>query len=123
MVDEKEYSPEVIDSERFEQMVSEQLDTLPEEMLGLIDNVIFVTEDAPEDGSDVLGVYDGLSLAERGSYGFAEMPDTITLYRLNLIAHCESVAELEHEIRVTLVHEVAHHLGFDEARIHELGWG
>ena len=112
-----------VSMEEFEALVSEGLDTLPDEMLEHLDNIIFLVEDRPEDGSDILGVYDGFSLAERDAYGYGEQPDRITLFRENLLAFCADLDELKHEIRVTLVHEVAHFLGFDEERIHELGWG
>lgn len=112
-----------ISRDEFEALVSEGLDTLPDEMLDQLDNVIFLVEDEPDDGSDILGVYEGFSLAEREAYGFGEEPDRITLFRLNLLDHCEDQAELVSEIRITLVHEVAHFLGLTEERIHELGWG
>ena len=107
----------------FETLVGEGLDTLPDDMLRELDNVIFLVEDRPEDGSDVLGVYEGFSLAGRESYGFGEEPDRIILFRENLLAHCADVQELVSEIRITLVHEIAHFYGITEERIHELGWG
>lgn len=107
----------------FEALVSEGLDSLHEDMLAELDNVIFLVEDKPEDGSDILGVYEGFSLAERQAYGYGEEPDRIILFRENLLAHCDDRAHLVEEIRVTLVHEIAHFYGLDEARIHELGWG
>ena len=112
-----------VSREEFEALVSDGLDTLPDDMLDKLDNVIFLVEDEPEDGSDILGVYEGFSLAEREVYGFGEEPDRITLFRRNLLAHCTDRDDLVAEIRVTLVHEVAHFLGLSEARIHELGWG
>ncbi|MCS3428029.1 metallopeptidase family protein [Leucobacter aridicollis] len=112
-----------VSRDEFEALVSDGLDTLPDEMLDELDNVIFLVEDKPEDGADTLGVYEGFSLAEREAYGFGEEPDRITLFRLNLLASCEDHDELVKEIRVTLVHEVAHFLGLTEERIHELGWG
>ncbi len=112
-----------VSAEAFEAMVSDSLDTLPDEMFDHLDNVIFLVEDKPEDGSDVLGVYEGFSLLDRDTYGFGEEPDRITLFRENLLSHCADVEELTREIRVTLVHEVAHFLGITEERIHELGWG
>lgn len=112
-----------VSAAEFEAMVSDSLDTLPDDMMVHLDNVFFLVEDRPEDGSDILGVYEGFSLAERDVYGYGEQPDRITLFRLNLLEHCETVEELTHEIRVTLVHEVAHFLGLSEERIHELGWG
>lgn len=112
-----------VSMDEFEALVSEGLDSLHEEMLDHLDNVIFLVEDEPEDGSDILGVYDGYSLAEREDYGFGEQPDRITLFRVNLLNHCEDLDELKKEIRITLVHEVGHYLGISEERIHELGWG
>lgn len=112
-----------VSRDEFEAMVSDGLDTLPDEMLDQLDNVIFLVEDKPEDGADTLGLYEGFSLAEREAYGFGEEPDRITLFRLNLLAHCDDHEHLVSEIRVTLVHEVAHFLGLSEERIHELGWG
>ncbi len=107
----------------FEILVGEGLDTLPDDMLRELDNVIFLVEDRPADGSDVLGIYEGFSLAERESYGFGEEPDRIILFRENLLDHCEDMQELVSEIRITLVHEIAHFYGITEERIHELGWG
>lgn len=112
-----------ISHEEFEALVSDGLDSLHDDMLEQLDNVIFLVEDRPADGSDVLGVYEGFSLAERGAYGYGEEPDRIILFRENLIEHCADRDELIAEIRVTLVHEIAHFYGITEARIHELGWG
>ena len=112
-----------ISPEEFEELVSDGLDSLHDEMLEQLDNVIFLVEDEPADGSDILGVYEGFSLAERGAYGYGEEPDRIILFRLNLLRHCADRSELVSEIRITLVHEIAHFYGISEARIHELGWG
>ncbi|MBK0420040.1 metallopeptidase family protein [Leucobacter sp. CSA1] len=109
--------------EEFEALVSDGLDSLHDDMLAALDNVIFLVEDKPKDGSGILGVYEGFSLADRTQYGYGEEPDRITLFRENLLAHCEDLDELISEIRVTLVHEIAHFYGITEERIHELGWG
>ncbi|MEB4613206.1 metallopeptidase family protein [Leucobacter sp. M11] len=114
---------EELSHEDFEALVSEGLDRLDERMLAGLDNVIFVVEDEPEDGSDLLGMYDGFAMTERGAYGFGEQPDRIILFRKNLLHHCADHDDLVHEIHVTLVHEIAHFYGVDEARLHELGWG
>ncbi|MCI0155300.1 metallopeptidase family protein [Leifsonia shinshuensis] len=112
-----------LDTDSFEQLVTDELDQLPDEMVDGLDNVVFVVEDRPEDGSlDLLGLYDGVALTERGAYGFGEMPDRIILYREPLLAICETEAELRDEIHVTLVHEIAHFYGIDDDRLHELGW-
>jgi predicted Zn-dependent protease with MMP-like domain len=111
-------------AEEFEQLVIDELDLLPDDMVDGLDNVIFVTEDRPEDGSlDLLGLYDGVALTERGQYGFGELPDRIVLYREPLLAMCESIDELKDQIHVTLVHEIAHFYGIDDRQLHELGWG
>jgi predicted Zn-dependent protease with MMP-like domain len=112
-----------LDADSFEALVTDELDELPDEMIDGLDNVVFVIEDRPEDGSlDLLGLYDGVALTERDTYGFGEMPDRIILYREPLLAICADEAELRDEIHVTLVHEIAHYYGIDDERLHELGW-
>lgn len=115
--------PMHLDEEAFEVLVGDELDQLPDEMVDGLDNVVFVIEDRPEDGSlDLLGLYDGIALTERDVYGFGEMPDRIILYREPLLALCADEQELRDEIHVTLVHEIAHFYGIDDDRLHELGW-
>lgn len=112
-----------VGAEEFEKLVIDELDALPDEMIDGLENVVFVTEDRPEDGSlDLLGLYDGVALTERGQYGFGELPDRIILYREPLLAIVESLEELKDEIHVTLVHEIAHFYGLDDEQLHELGW-
>ena len=112
-----------LDADTFEQLVIDELDALPDDMIDGLDNVVFVTEDRPEDGSlDLLGLYDGVAITERGQYGFGELPDRIILYREPLLAICETLDELKDEIHVTLVHEIAHFYGLNDEQLHELGW-
>jgi predicted Zn-dependent protease with MMP-like domain len=112
-----------LDAEGFEQLVIDELDLLPDDMIDGLDNVVFVTEDRPEDGSlDLLGLYDGVALTERGQYGFGELPDRIILYREPLLAICETLDELRDEVHITLVHEIAHFYGINDEQLHELGW-
>lgn len=112
-----------LDQEAFEALVTDELDQLPDEMVDGLDNIVFVVEDRPEDGSlDLLGLYDGVALTERDSYGFGEMPDRIVLYREPLLAICADEDELRDEIHITLVHEIAHYYGIDDDRLHDLGW-
>ncbi len=114
---------EPLTSDAFERLVNEQYDHLPSTMLEHIENVVIVIEEEPHDGDpDLLGLYEGFALTERADYGFGELPDTITLYQRNLERVCTTVDELQHEIRVTLVHEIAHYFGIDDERLHELGW-
>jgi predicted Zn-dependent protease with MMP-like domain len=112
-----------LDRDEFERLVVAELDELPDDMVDGLENVVFVVEDRPEDGTlDLLGLYDGVSLTERGQYGFGEMPDRIILYREPLLAVSEDEEQLRDEIHVTLVHEIAHFYGIDDDRLHELGW-
>lgn len=112
-----------IDADQFEQLVIDELDALPDDMVDGLDNLAFVTEDLPEDGSlDLLGLYDGIALTERGQYGFGELPDRIILYRLPLLNICDNLDELKDQIHITLVHEIAHFYGIDDEQLHELGW-
>ena len=112
-----------VSADEFERLVIDELDALPDEMIDGLENVVFVTEDRPEDGSlDLLGLYDGVALTERGQYGFGELPDRIILYREPLLAIAQSLDELKDEIHVTLVHEIAHFYGLDDDQLHKLGW-
>ncbi len=112
---------EPIPEAEFEQLVSTALDTLPEDFLELLDNVVVMIEDVhPEE--DLLGLYEGIPHTERGSYGDMELPDRITLYRLTLCDFVDDRETLAEEVLVTVVHEVAHHFGIDDDRLHELGW-
>ena len=112
-----------LSAEEFEQLVIAELDLLPDEMIDGIENVVFVTEDRPEDGSlDLLGLYEGIALTERDQYGFGELPDRIVLFREPLLASVETIDELRDEIHVTLVHEIGHYYGIDDEQLHKLGW-
>ncbi len=116
--------PLEMSTEDFEALVTDELDLLPDEMVDGLENVYFVVEDRPEDGSlNILGLYSGIALTERDNYGFGEMPDQITLYREPLLHICDTLDELKAEIHLTLVHEIGHFYGLDDDRLHELGWG
>ncbi|MGN7965041.1 metallopeptidase family protein [Microbacterium sp. 22179] len=112
-----------MDATTFETLVVDELDRLPDDMVDGLDNVVFVVEDRPEDGSlDLLGLYDGLALTERTQYGMGELPDRIVVYREPHLAVCEDEEELRDELHTTLVHEIAHFYGLDDAQLHDLGW-
>ena len=107
----------------FEKLVIDELDELPDEMVDGLDNIVFVVEDRPEDGTlDLLGLYEGTSLTERDRYGIGELPDRIIVYREPHLAACDDEGELRDEVHTTLVHEIAHFYGIDDDRLHELGW-
>ena len=110
-----------ISEEEFELLVGEALDGLPDEILDLLDNVVvMIDDDHPE---QLLGLYEGIPRTERDDYGGLELPDRITLYRLTLCEHSDDLEVLRDEVMITVVHELAHHLGIDDDRLHELGWG
>ncbi len=110
-----------IPPERFEELVAEALDGIPEELGRLMDNVIVQVRDASRAG--LLGLYQGIPLTERQQYGGLAMPDRITIFRLPILEQCRTEDDVRREVRVTVVHEVAHHFGIDDARLRELGWG
>ena len=112
-----------IPAEEFEDLVAEALDDVPDELARLVDNVVFVVEDASDERGELLGLYEGIPLTERGAWYAGAMPDRITIYRLPILAICESVEDVIDEVHVTVVHEIAHHFGIDDDRLHDLGYG
>lgn len=115
-----------IDAVAFEVLVGEALDTIPAQLANLMDNVVILQEDeAPADDPELLGLYEGVPLVERAvSYVGADLlPDTITIFRLPILRICATHEDVVREVRVTVVHEIAHHFGIDDDRLHELGWG
>jgi predicted Zn-dependent protease with MMP-like domain len=115
-----------IGPEEFERLVAQALDDIPDELARLVDNVVFLVEDdsgsAP--GSPrLLGLYEGIPLTERGQWYAGALPDRITIYRIPILSICQSEADVVAEVRITVVHEIAHHFGIDDDRLHELGYG
>jgi predicted Zn-dependent protease with MMP-like domain len=108
----------------FDEAVGEALDDVPAELLGLMNNVVFLVEAEPLSGeSDLLGVYDGTPLTERdGGWAAGALPDRITIFRGPTLRFCRTREEVLDEVAVTVVHEIAHHFGIDDDRLHELGW-
>ena len=123
---------ESISYDEFVEIAENTLAEMPDELAELLDNVAIVVEDWPEDpaqierdyGSQTLYVlYEGVPLTERDSGYHAVLPDRITIFRGPLQRDFGSQQELGEQIRITVIHEVAHHFGFDEERLWELGWG
>jgi predicted Zn-dependent protease with MMP-like domain len=109
--------------ERFEGLVGDALDQVPAELAALMDNVVVLVEDeAPEDDPDLLGVYDGIALTERDSTYTVVAPDRITIFRNPTLRICATEEDVVDEVRITVVHEIAHHFGIDDDRLHELGY-
>jgi predicted Zn-dependent protease with MMP-like domain len=115
----------------FDQLVERALDGLPPDLANLLDNVAIVVEDWPgreaqpdSGGPDdtLYGLYEGVPLTERGDSYYGVLPDRITIFRGPLERDFRA-DELEEQVRVTVVHEIAHYFGFGEERLEELGWG
>lgn len=124
--------------EEFEEAVADGLDLIPDELARAMRNVVVLVADEPppealaelraEDADDpdatLFGLYEGTPLTERdGWWDAGSLPDRITLFRGPLLRACDDAEEVADEVAVTVVHEVAHHFGIDDERLHELGWG
>ncbi len=105
-----------VSSERFEELVADALDEIPEELGRLMDNVWVTVEDVPE-VPGLLGLYDGVPLTARDAYGGMVMPDRITLYRLPICAMARTEADVVDVVRDTVVHEIGHFFGLDDAEL------
>lgn len=117
--------------DEFEQAVQDALDSIPEAFLRAMDNVMIAVADEPDarhvmlsdEGGEVLGFYDGVSLADRGAwYGEGEMPDTVTIFKGPHERCFDSREEIVEEIRKTVVHEIGHHFGMDDDALHAMGY-
>ncbi len=115
---------DLLSPEEFEDAIADALDIVPPGLMDMLDNVVFLVEDEPPaDDPELLGVYDGVPLTERAEMWGGALPDRITVFRGPLTRMCEDRDELLDEIAITVVHEIAHHFGIEEDRLHDLGWG
>jgi predicted Zn-dependent protease with MMP-like domain len=111
--------------DRFEELVGDGLDEIPPELAARMDNVVVLIDDHPDEPG-LLGRYEGVPLTERGEwYGTGDLvlPDRITIFRAPLCSMCDTEQEIVDQVAITVIHEVAHHFGIDDERLHELGWG
>lgn len=118
--------------DEFAAIVEEALAEIPVALADFMDNIIVDVEPMPsrhdlnevgiDDPTELLGLYHGTPITERGDDGVIPMPDRITIYQRNLEAVCESREELIEQIRTTVFHEVGHHFGLDEDDLEELGY-
>ncbi|HEY2447506.1 MAG TPA: metallopeptidase family protein [Mycobacterium sp.] len=111
-----------MDSQRFDELVSDALDLIPPQLAAVMDNVVVLVADRNDEEDDLLGLYEGVALTERDSHYAGSLPDTITIYRDALLDVCDDEDEVVEEVKITVVHEIAHHFGIDDDRLHELGW-
>ncbi|MBO8190614.1 metallopeptidase family protein [Streptomyces oryzae] len=125
--------------EEFEELVAEALDRIPPELTRLMDNVaVFVEDEPPASDPELLGLYEGTPLTERGEWYAGVLPDRITIYRGPTLRMVERESNREsdqeggdgggregvvEEVEITVVHEIAHHFGIDDDRLHALGYG
>jgi predicted Zn-dependent protease with MMP-like domain len=111
----------VVEPDRFEEMVVTALDGLPEDLGRLMRNVA-VTVEHGAGPPGLLGLYEGVPLTARTSQYAGVLPDRITIYRQAICTICRTEPEVAEQVRRTVIHEIAHHFGIDDARLRELGW-
>ncbi|MBN9792080.1 hypothetical protein DMP17_26290 [Pseudonocardia sp. TMWB2A] len=110
-------------ADRFDELVGEALDLVPAELAAAMDNVVVLVEPRHLDEPDLLGLYEGVALTERTADYAGELPDRITVFRDAVLDFCDDEEEVIDEVAITVVHEIAHHFGISEEKLHELGWG
>lgn len=117
--------------ESFEELVVEVLDTMPPELLELLDNVDVVIEQWPSrrqlgrvglEGGTLYGLYEGIPLTQRDSGYQLVAPDKITIFQRPIERTCVTPKQVAEQVRMTVIHEIAHHFGINEARLEQLGW-
>ncbi|QNI09108.1 hypothetical protein GAN17_24845 [Mycobacterium kubicae] len=114
--------PVRMDPQRFDDLVSDALDLIPPQLAAAMDNVVVLVADRHPEDDDLLGLYEGIALTERDSDYAGTLPDAITIYRAAILDVCESEEEVVEQVAITVIHEIAHHFGIDDDRLHELGW-
>ncbi|UMB69858.1 metallopeptidase family protein [Mycobacterium paraterrae] len=111
-----------MDPRRFDELVSDALDLIPRKLAAVMNNVVVLVADRHPDDDELLGLYEGVALTERDSHYGGSLPDTITIYRDALLEICDDDEQVLEEVKITVIHEIAHHFGIDDDRLHELGW-
>ena len=106
--------------EDFEVLVERALQDIPTELRSAMDNVVVLVDDESPPGR-LFGLYQGVPLTKRGHYS-AAMPDRITIFKETICAACDTTEQVQRQVRKTVIHEVGHHFGIDDARLRELGW-
>lgn len=110
--------------QEFEDAVGDALDLIPPDLAAAMDNVVILIEDHPPAGENLLGLYEGTPLTERDLWwGAGSLPDRITIFRMPILEICQTRDDVLDEVAITVVHEIAHHFGISDERLHELGWG
>jgi predicted Zn-dependent protease with MMP-like domain len=109
--------------QKFEELVSDALDLIPADFAKAMSNVVVLVEEYNPESPSILGLYQGIALTERTSNYGGVLPDRISIYRQPILSICETDEDVIEEVAITVVHEIAHHFGIDDRRLHELGWG
>jgi predicted Zn-dependent protease with MMP-like domain len=113
----------LLSPDRFAELVEDAFAKVPDELTGMLDNVVlFIEDEPPADDPTLLGWYDGIALTERGMNYGGELPDRIVVVRSSILAMCDTEADVVREVGITVVHEIAHHFGIDDERLHDLGY-
>ena len=112
-----------VSEERFDELVDDALDKIPEEFARRMRNLVILVRDYHEDDPYTLGLYEGVALTERTHDHTGFLPDAIFIYRGALQDYCNNEEELAHEVEVTVFHELGHYFGIEEEALHRLGWG
>jgi predicted Zn-dependent protease with MMP-like domain len=115
--------PVEMSRQRFEELVSDALDLIPAEFAKAMNNVVVLVEEYNPESPSILGLYHGIALTERTSNYGGVLPDRISIYRQPILSICDTDEDVIEEVAITVVHEIAHHFGIDDHRLHELGWG
>jgi predicted Zn-dependent protease with MMP-like domain len=110
-----------VDEETFGELVEAALEGIPTQLRRQMRNVSIAVEDLGA-SPNLLGLYHGVPLTNRTTQYAGFLPDRITIYRLPILRRCSTIDEVVRQVRITVVHEVAHHFGIDDQRLHELGW-
>ncbi|KSU65465.1 metallopeptidase family protein [Arthrobacter sp. NIO-1057] len=118
-----------MNDDEFERLVEQAIDAIPQEFFAMMDNVIFFIEDeyTPQPGEpknlEILGLYEGVALTERDlNWSAGALPDRITIFKNPTLRACRNSEEVVREVGITVMHEVAHHFGIDDEKLHDLGW-
>ncbi|RKT51976.1 metallopeptidase family protein [Saccharothrix australiensis] len=115
--------PAEMTRQRFEELVGEALDLVPPEFAAAMNNVVVLVEDRHPEEPDLLGLYHGIALTRRTSDYGGVLPDRVTIYREAILDICDTEDDVVEEVAITVIHEIAHHFGIDDDKLHELGWG
>ncbi len=112
-----------VSREQFEQLVDDAIATIPAALRRAVSNVSIEVADRPPPGQNLFGLYQGIPLTKRGNEYSGAMPDRIWIYRETILRYARTEADVVEQVRTTVLHEIAHHFGIDDAQLHDLGYG